>query len=276
VTSVKKDFILLIPCYNNLNGLLTSLKSIHHPFNLFEVLIIDDGSTEIIIENKIRELNPHLVFKIIRLTQNSGILTALNTGLDELNTRSDYNYIARLDCGDTCHPNRFSEQVKFLNENPKVGLLGTWCSFTDSATGKSYLYKTKTKHDEILKEMHIKCSFIHPTVMFRKEVLAKVGHYPKEFIHAEDYAFFWDILTFFEGAVIPRNYVNIELATENISSKYFTEQLLSRKKIVSSKGSNNWFKLLGITLLNFKRFIPTTRIKKLKFYFYPLAKKHEQ
>lgn len=42
----KIDFCLLIPCYNNFNGLIVSLKSVIYSSGNYLVLVIDDGSKE--------------------------------------------------------------------------------------------------------------------------------------------------------------------------------------------------------------------------------------
>ena len=267
----QKDFILLIPCYQNLSGLLTSLQSIHYPFHLFEVLIIDDGSKVPIQQDPIRERFPDLEFHLIRLPDNSGIVKALNTGLQYLEGREDYKYIARLDCGDICHQERFFKQVTFLNKHLPIALLGTWCSFIESSGKKKYLYKTQTQHEAILREMYYKCSFIHPTVMFRKEVLQSIGEYPENFPHAEDYAFFWSILSVHKGAVLPENLVSIEISGQNISTTYFKVQLESRGKIISRFGKNTWLGFCGLFLLQLKKCVPVTFINRLKFYLYAFS-----
>ncbi len=262
----QKDFILLIPYYNHFKGLLASIQSIQYPAHLFEVLIVDDGSTEIIDEKKISEINLQLQFSILRLHQNAGILGALNTGLQHLKTRNDYKYIARLDCGDTCHPDRFKEQVEFFNQHPDIALLGTWCRFEDPLTKKGYDYISKTKHQDIVKEMHFKCSFIHPTVMFRKEVMANIGMYPEGYLHTEDYAYFWQILKHYKGEVLAKKLVTVEFSVEAISSKNYKEQLRSRKKVVKEYGSLALAKLFGLFILNIKTGLPTRVVQLAKFY----------
>jgi hypothetical protein len=42
------DFCLLIPCYNNFNGLIVSLKSVIYSSENYLVLFIGDGSKEAI------------------------------------------------------------------------------------------------------------------------------------------------------------------------------------------------------------------------------------
>ena len=263
----KKDFILLIPYYNNFNGLINSIKSVNYPNSKFEMLIIDDGSNPPLNLQKLKEFDENINIHLIRLPENQGVLKALNTGLLYLHNRNDFKYIARLDCGDTCHADRFIKQVTFLNNNQEIGLLGTWCRFTDIISGKSYIYRTKTNHDEILKEMHFKCSFIHPTMMFRKEIIDTVGYYPEGYPDAEDYAYFWIILNKYNGAILNEILVNIGVLRTNISSRNFKKQLISRKKIIRDMGYKAGLKIPGIFLLRLRQLFPFAFFQKIKFYY---------
>jgi glycosyltransferase involved in cell wall biosynthesis len=264
MTSNTIDFILLIPCYNNQKGLLESIKSVQYAADKFEILIIDDGSSTLVSIDALKNNNPQFTIQLIRINQNQGILNALNTGLELLKTRTDYKYIARLDAGDSCYPERFTKQVQFLDNHADIFLLGTWCRFENTETGKGYDYITKVAHDDILKEMHFKCSFIHPTVMFRKEVLDVIGLYP-DYPYTEDYAYFWKILKKFNGAILPEVLVKISASEKNISSKNYSEQLRSRKKIVAEFGDVFILKFFSLLLLNFKIIMPKKFISFLKF-----------
>jgi len=259
-----KDFILLIPCYNNFDGLVKSVNSVHYPLDKFEILIVDDGSEISITIENLKINNSELNIQLIRLEKNQGIVTALNTGLKAIKNRTDYKYIARLDAGDTCHPERFTKQVQFLDINPDVFLLGTWCRFENPITKKGYDYITKTKHKEIIKQMHYKCSFIHPTVMFRKKVLETIGDYPTDYQHAEDYSYFWSIMKIYKTAILPQKLVSIELSGSAVSSVNYRRQIGSRKKIAQKYGTIQRFKFLGILILLIKLLIPKSIIQCIK------------
>lgn len=261
------DFVLVIPCYNNIEGLKKSIKSINYFNDKFEVFIIDDGSTTPISMADIYDVNPFISARIIRLKNNQGIVYALNIALKILKKKDNYKYIARLDAGDLCYPQRFYKQVEYLNVNKEVALLGSWVSFIPTLTGKKYSYVTKTTHENIIKEMHYKCSFIHPSVMFRKSVLDTIGLYPFNFIHAEDYAYFWMILKNFKGAILPQTLVEVYFSNENISSRNYKLQLLNRKKVIKTFGDNFFRKQVGLSLLNLKLIMPKKWIDQLKYYF---------
>ena len=193
----------------------------------------------------------------VKAKPKKGILEALNTGLNYLKNRINFKYIARLDAGDICHPERFTKQVKCLTEQTSVFLLGTWCQFQNVKNLKTYNYIAETKYEDILKEMHYKCSFIHPTVMFKREVLDSIGVYPYNFPYTEDYAYFWAILKKHTGAVLPEFLVTISVSNKNISSKNYKKQLRSRIKIVKHFGTSIFDKTMGLFLLHLKYLLPS-------------------
>ena len=258
------DFVLLIPCYNNSDGLMASFKSIVYPAEKYEILIVDDGSSIPLNENKLMEILPGVKIQVIRLDVNKGIVNALNTGLKKLKSRSDVKYIARLDAGDLNDEHRFYKQVALLDTQKEIALLASWARFESTQSDKGYDYITQTVHDKIATEMHYKCSFIHPSVMFRMEVLDEIGFYPENFEHAEDYAFFWKILKSYKTAVIPEKLVYISFSEKNVSSKNYKKQLQSRAKVVKTFGDQLFHKLLGTAMLRLKQMIPATIITKLK------------
>lgn len=257
------DFVLLIPCFNNSDGLMRSLESISYPKNKYEILVIDDGSMIPISEIGLKEKLPELPIQIIRLNVNQGIVHALNTGLKILSSRKDIKYIARLDAGDSCSMDRFYKQVDFLDKTPEISILASWARF-ENDSGKGYDYTTETTHDKILNEMHFKCSFIHPSVMFRAEIMNTIGFYPENYPYAEDYAFFWKILKLYKGAVIPEKLVYIEFSKKNVSVENYRKQLFSRKRVIKEFGNNPFRKLIGLGILNLKFVLPLKIIQILK------------
>ena len=139
IRSKPLDFCLLIPCYNNFDGLLLSLQSIFYFPDRFLVVVVDDGS-KIPVTSASIELGIKIDFPLVVLRNevNQGIAEALNRGLKWIEEQKAANYIARLDCGDLCAPDRFYKQVEFMQDHPEVGLLGSWCVFEDGAKSIHY------------------------------------------------------------------------------------------------------------------------------------------
>lgn len=263
------DFYLLIPFYNNLPGLILSLQSIDYNSLAYGLLIVDDGSTEPLRAEALTPYLPQtLSLTILRLGENKGITIALNTGLKWLEENGNSRYVARLDCGDLCSPDRFNRQTAFLDAHPEVVLLGTWCVFKNFRTGESYRYQTPTDYKKILKEMHFRNVFIHPTVMWRSDITRKVGVYPDSFPHAEDYGFFYEIISQGEAAVLPADLVICEINPSGISLNYRKEQLKSRIKVVKKYGNNALFRLLGALKMRLLLVIPYKMILETKKMIY--------
>lgn len=229
--------------------MIRSLASVLYPLSKFDVLIVDDGSAIPLSKKDLSKNNPGINIHIIRLEKNEGIVNALNIGLDWIKKNNDFKYIARLDTGDTCHSERFCKQVEFLNGHPEISLLGSWCRFENSQTKEGYDYISKTAHEDIIKEMHLKCSFIHPTVMFRNKILDIIGNYPTGFPHAEDYAYFWQILKKCKVAILPEFLTRIDYSSNNISAKNYKKQLISRIRVVKNFGTSFYYKIFGIIML---------------------------
>jgi len=259
------DFCLLIPCYNDEPGLIQSLQSIQYAPEKFAVVIVDDGSRTPVDMALLKSSAPNVTqFHLIRLPQNSGITTALNTGLHWILENATTPYIARLDCRDTCHPQRFYKQVTFLNTHTEVGLLGTWCTFTDEKGKNTYTYTTPLQHTAIINAMHLRNVFIHPTVMFRTAVMKEVGFYPYDFPHAEDYAFFWKLLKITQGAVLGESLMDCAVRNQGLSLLNRRVQLLSRKKAVQQFGTNSVLKVIGMLKLYILLIIPKSLLLRLK------------
>jgi glycosyltransferase involved in cell wall biosynthesis len=269
------DFYLLIPYYNNLSGLLRSVRSISYNPVKYALLIVDDGSRKALKYEDLRaDMPASLTVKIIRLPENKGITKALNMGLQWLEENSDFQFVARLDCGDLCAETRFRQQVEFLEQHPDIDLVGSWCTFKDYSTGSSYKYITPTEHGKIIRGMHFRNIFIHPTVMWRAAVTRKATLYPENFPHAEDYGFFYEILNKGKAAVIPEDLVTCEINPKGISIRFRKKQLKSRSRVVRQYGKNKLFCLMGLIKLWVLMVIPyglLLQIKKRVYGIKPIS-----
>ena len=189
------DICVLIPCHNNVKGLIDSINSIEYDHRQMMVLVVDDGSALAITRSALYQHLPASVnIQLIRLRQNQGITKALNEGLEFIYANYAVRFIARLDCGDICSPGRFYKQIAFLKKNPTIDLVGSWCYFKDTETGLAYKYITPTAHRLIKRSMYFRNVFVHPTVMWRAGNL-RTFRYPEKYPHAEDYGLFYDILS---------------------------------------------------------------------------------
>ena len=260
----KYDLCVLIPCYNNIAGLKKSLKSIVYDKGNYLIVVTDDGSREEITGDQLFADNETLPIQIIRLPSNKGITVALNTGLQWITENIDCNYIARLDCGDVCDPQRFYKQIEFLRVNPDVFLLGSWCYFEDAEKKIRYKHRAPENHKEILKALYFRNVFIHPTIIVRAEVIKDIGLYPAEYPHAEDYAWFWNIAMRFNTCIMPLYLVVSEINTSGISQSNRLKQLRSRLAVLKKFGYKFALRKLGILKIRLLMLIPYPLVLSVK------------
>ena len=264
-TGHELDFCLLIPCYNNLSGLIASLKTVVYPRDKFLVVIVDDGSDAPLKEDEIlNEVGNTFPIKLLANKNNLGITAALNAGLAWIVENTNTNYIARLDCGDLCSPERFTLQVSYLREHPDTGLIGSWCLFREKNSSNGFAYKTSTQHNSILRQMHFRNVFIHPTVMFQRNLLDSAGFYPDGHQYAEDYAFFWKLIKLKKSFVVNKFLVTCELNSEGISSKNRGKQLEARWTVVKNFSINPLYKIVAYVQLKLLLILPKGLILQLK------------
>jgi len=259
----KTSILVLIPHFNNPEGLYKSLKSISN-IEPVDVLIIDDGSS---IEPNKEILNTQFpnINKIIYIRNNinRGIEYVLNDGLNYAKEKG-YQYIARLDCGDVSDPKRFKVQKEFLDKNKKVYLVGSWVSFIDMKGEEVFLFKPEISHAKIEKRMFISNQFCHPAVMFRTIAIDKIGYYPLNRKAAEDYAYFFKFVKNFKTANIPQILLKYEVNPEGISLKKRKKQILSRLQVILDNFDYSIYAFYGLFRNSVIYFLPYKLVEQLK------------
>ena len=240
------EILVIIPHYNNPLGLKESLLSIDETIPI-DIIVVDDGSqTERIdLESFAGFLSNSITVNFTFLEQNQGIEHAINCGIAYAKDKN-HEFIARLDCGDICSPNRFKIQHEYLIENSTIGLIGSFVSFFDKNGNHLYHVELPTDNRTIRKKMFLNAMFIHPTIMFRKEVLKKVVRYPTVFDAAEDYAFFFEVMKHYEVANIDKVLVKCELNPNGISVTKRKKQVLSRIQLILKNFYFGWHPIYGL------------------------------
>lgn len=145
-------------------------------FTDFELIAIDNGSfrddTRAVL-NRIAKETGERRLRVVELDQNIGLAGALNHGIGLARGR----YIARQDHDDLSAPTRLEQQVRFLDQHPRCGLLGTraeiWVG--DEATGRFHDHPIDT--GALLIDLLVNNPFVHSSVMMRREALDEVGVY---------------------------------------------------------------------------------------------------
>lgn len=160
-----------MPVYNAAQYLREAIDSIlNQTFRDFEFIIINDGSTDRSLEI-IQSYNDDRIRLINQ--KNTGLAKALNNGIAI--AKSDF--IARMDADDISIPERLTSQFSFLESNVDVVAVGSNAEVIDKEGNHVYCTAQPSTWSEIKKVLP-NTPFIHPSVMFRKEITDNIGFYP--------------------------------------------------------------------------------------------------
>lgn len=179
---------VIIPVYNCEKTIAASIASVlNQSYRDFEVICVDNNSSDNsrrIIENIAKNDNRIKIFDC----KTKGIVPALNTGL--LNTSNSTKYIARQDGDDIWFENKLEKQIKYLEENKDIDILGTNILIHDVNKGQKKEFIYPTTHNECMKWYQNRQNPIcHVSVVFRKRIIEKAGIYDDRFHFAEDMSY---------------------------------------------------------------------------------------
>lgn len=175
----------LMPIYWNCdNGLLhRALDSIfQNTLKPDEVLVVIDGP----IQNETKKVlsifeAEYPQFTTLSLNQNQGLATALNEGIEHINTK----WVARCDQDDINYLNRFELQLRCLNENQNVQLIGSYITEVDRQGKVLGQRKVPITLEAIKKLLPFRNPFNHMSVIYDIQLVRKIGGYPN--IAYQDY-----------------------------------------------------------------------------------------
>jgi len=195
-----KKLSVIMSVYNNASTLQQAINSIlKQTFKDFQFIIVNDASTDQSEEilNQLSKQDKRI--KLINNRAQLGLTKSLNKALKSVKTK----YIARMDGDDIALPKRFEKQIKYLNEHPQIGLLGT-AAYLINNQGKQIGLKRYSSDNKVLKKklLHY-CPFIHSTWMLRRSVLLEAGEYNQNFPYAQDYELILRIASKFSTANLP-------------------------------------------------------------------------
>lgn len=154
---------VLMPVFNGERHISNAIRSVlNQTFREFELLVVDDGSTDSTVSLVKAVADPRL--RLIRNPENLGLVATLNRGLDEaLGT-----FVARLDADDLMAASRLAEQVSFLRGNPSVPLVGSDARLIDENDRWCGRWRTARGSDWIRWDCAFRTPFAHSSVMFRR------------------------------------------------------------------------------------------------------------
>ena len=120
------------------------------------------------------EKNYPTLFTILKLSQNQGLGSALNAGIELCRNE----LIARMDADDISKIDRCEKQLKQFEKNPSLEILGTQIEeFVDEIENVISQREVPCSKDRIKSFAKRRSPFNHPTVMYKKDTICKLGKY---------------------------------------------------------------------------------------------------
>lgn len=205
---------IIVPVFNAEGYILEALNSIDsQSYNSYEVLVIDDASTDNTFNVISEYIKTKSKFKLFKNATNKGVAETRNKGC----AISSYSYLAFLDADDIWHEDKLESCVNEIIKTDTDLICSSYNFINDTGANVSKPYLIENRfftYKEILDENIIGCS----TVILKKNVFMKFK-FNKKYAH-EDYML-W-----------------LELSYNNYKIYGISGPLVSYRKIKGSRSNN--------------------------------------
>lgn len=212
---------ILMPVYNGGRFLSRAVSSVtSQSARDFELLIIDDGSTDDSATQVAGFSDPRI--RLLKNEKNRGLVQTLNRGLSE--ARGEW--IARCDSDDLWLPSKLEIQLAHGAADSKVALIGTNATLIDENDQFRGQFRTPASHEALCWDLCFRNPFVHSTVLFRRAVAQELGGY-HDIPAAEDYDLWSRMAAKHRLASVPQALVRYRLHGSSVMAK---ENAEGRKK----------------------------------------------
>lgn len=224
------EISVVIPTYNRDKYIGNAIKSVlvqegqGEVFEIVEILIIDDGSTDD-TEAVVKKFGEQ---KIVyhRFSQNRGPLEAWNTGID----MAKGEWIAFQDSDDIWHKDKLKKQVTYSREHKELSLISHpfRALFNDGSEMVTRVVDSK----DMINELAVSNFIGTPTMLVSREALVDVGGFNKDISALQDWDFVVRFADKYKVGMVPDVLLDVDMTVEGMSkdaSKYYE----SRCKIIA-------------------------------------------
>jgi glycosyltransferase involved in cell wall biosynthesis len=176
---------VMMPVYNTRAYVAEAVESVvAQTFEDFELLIVDDGSTDGSTEvlRRLADGDPRIRL-VVR--ENRGVTRTAA----EMVEAARGEFLARMDSDDIALPRRLERQVAFLRAHPEVVAAGSWVQWIDAEGDPLREFHAAETHEEIDRALLTERTnaICQPASMVRADAMRRVGGYRPEFVVSEDY-----------------------------------------------------------------------------------------
>lgn len=213
---------VLLPVYNNAPTLERTLESLQQQTcQDFRVIALDDGSTDETLP-RLKEWQERFGqerFTLLANAENIGLTRTLNLGLEAITE----TYTARIDADDWWHPEKLAKQVAFLDTHPGHGIVGTW--YENHGRHGIRQVRPPVADATIRSTIFKRNPFAHSAIIFRTELVKRVGGYDPRWRYGQDYELWFRLLPHVQMANISE-YLCYRSADDTLTARKQRAQML--------------------------------------------------
>lgn len=222
---------VIIPVYNQVNFTNKAIKSVlKQTYQDFEIIVIDDGSTDN-IEETVKSFN-NFKIRYICHTNNQGVAAARNTGI----RASRGKYIALLDSDDEWLPEKLDKQIKILQDgSPELGAVYSDLLFIDANSKNiNKLRNSNPKKEGYIYEDLLGENHVGPpsTFLIRKECFHKVGLFDDSLNTMDDWDMWIRIAKYYRFFLIKIPLVKYRLHSNQFSKNLGVKNIVANRILV--------------------------------------------
>ena len=190
---------VIIPAYNAEHTIQETLESVQkQTFSDFEIIVIDDGSTDRTLDI-VREIaDPRI--KCFSY-ENGGVAMARNLGI----SHATGEFIAFLDADDMWTSDKLELQLGALQKYPEAGVAYSWTYFLYENEQQSYVDTSNFYEGDVYADLLIK-NFLHngSNPLIRKQAIDTIGLFEITLVSCEDWDFYIRLASIYPFVLIQK------------------------------------------------------------------------
>jgi cellulose synthase/poly-beta-1,6-N-acetylglucosamine synthase-like glycosyltransferase len=177
--AVSPPLSVLFPVRNGEAVVRSALESVaRQTFSDFEVVVVDDGSTDGTGEILRSVAQQDSRFRVFTRDPH-GLVPALEFA----RAQATGAYLARMDADDGAFAQRFQRQMEVMRSDRRIVLCGTGVAYfprervREGASRYQRWINGLTTHEELVRDLFVECPIPHPTFLLRADTLDLLGGY---------------------------------------------------------------------------------------------------
>ena len=210
---------VIIPVYNGEKTIQTTIDSVlNQTFQDFELIVINDGSTDSTLEILSTISDPRLqVFSY----PNSGAPKSRNRGFDQ----SSGEYIAFLDADDLWTPDKLEAQLKALQNNPEAAVAYSWTDHIDESGQFLYSGRHLTINGNVYPELLVQ-NFLEngSNPLIRRQAFAEIQGFDESLLGGQDRDLYLRLAACYPFVGVPAVHIFYRMSPNSISSQVLRQE----------------------------------------------------